>query len=60
MSADPAARILTIAGVPAPVLDETAFVAAGAVIVGDVRLAARSSVWYNAVPARRSRADHPR
>ena len=49
MSADPAARILTIAGVPAPVLDESAFVAAGAVIVGDVRLAARSSVWYNAV-----------
>ncbi|AWB96107.1 gamma carbonic anhydrase family protein [Agromyces badenianii] len=49
MSADPSARILTIAGVPAPALDETAFVAAGAVIVGDVRLAAGSSVWYNAV-----------
>src|SRR5918993_4576581 len=49
MSADPSARILTIAGVPAPVLDERAFVAAGAVIVGDVRLAAGSSVWYNAV-----------
>jgi carbonic anhydrase/acetyltransferase-like protein (isoleucine patch superfamily) len=49
MSADPSARILTIAGVPAPVIDETAFVAAGAVIVGNVRLAPRSSVWYNAV-----------
>ncbi|WP_448810839.1 gamma carbonic anhydrase family protein [Agromyces bauzanensis] len=49
MSADPSCSILTIAGVPAPVLDPTAFVAAGAVIVGDVRLAARSSVWYNAV-----------
>jgi len=36
MSADPFARILTIAGVPAPVVDEHAFVAAGAVIVGDV------------------------
>lgn len=49
MSADPSARILTLAGLPAPVVDETAFVAAGAVIVGDVRLAAGSSVWYNAV-----------
>jgi carbonic anhydrase/acetyltransferase-like protein (isoleucine patch superfamily) len=49
MSADPSARILTIAGVPAPSVDERAFVAAGAVIVGDVRLAAGSSVWYNAV-----------
>ncbi|MGW9631139.1 gamma carbonic anhydrase family protein [Agromyces sp. NPDC055520] len=49
MSADPSARIVTLAGIAAPVLDETAFVAAGAVIVGDVRLAARSSVWYNAV-----------
>jgi carbonic anhydrase/acetyltransferase-like protein (isoleucine patch superfamily) len=49
MSADPSARIITIAGVPAPAVDESAFVAAGAVIVGDVRLAAHSSVWYNAV-----------
>ena len=49
MSADPSARILTIADVPAPVVHEHAFVAAGAVIVGDVRLAAGSSVWYNAV-----------
>ena len=49
MSADPSARILTLAATPAPVLHETAFVAAGAVIVGDVRLAAESSVWYNAV-----------
>lgn len=49
MTADPSARILTIAGVPAPQLDETAFVALGAVIVGQVRLAAQSSVWYNAV-----------
>ncbi len=49
MTADPSARILTLAGIPAPVIDERAFVAAGAVIVGDVRLAAGSSVWYNAV-----------
>jgi len=49
MSADPEARILTIADVPAPELDESAFVAAGAVVVGQVRLAARSSVWYTAV-----------
>ena len=49
MSADPSARILTIAGVAAPELDPTAFVALGAVIVGQVRLAAQSSVWYNAV-----------
>jgi carbonic anhydrase/acetyltransferase-like protein (isoleucine patch superfamily) len=49
MSADPSARILTLAGIPAPIVDERAFVAAGAVIVGNVRLSARSSVWYNAV-----------
>lgn len=49
MSADPSARILTIAGIPAPELDPSAFVALGAVIVGRVRLAAQSSVWYNAV-----------
>lgn len=49
MTADPSARILTLAGIPAPVIDERAFVAAGAVIVGDVRLTAGSSVWYNAV-----------
>ncbi|HEU0182615.1 MAG TPA: gamma carbonic anhydrase family protein, partial [Agromyces mariniharenae] len=49
MSADPSARILTIAGIPAPVVDDDAFVAAGAVIVGNVRLEPGSSVWYNAV-----------
>ncbi|WP_353816449.1 gamma carbonic anhydrase family protein [Agromyces sp. SYSU T00266] len=49
MSADPSARILTIADVPAPELEPTAFVALGAVVVGQVRLAAQSSVWYNAV-----------
>lgn len=49
MPADPSARILTLAGIDGPDLAESAFVAAGAVIVGNVRLEARSSVWYNAV-----------
>lgn len=49
MSADPSARIIQLAGIAAPEIADTAFVAAGAVIVGDVRLAAGSSVWYNAV-----------
>lgn len=49
MTADPAARILTIADVAAPVVHDDAFVAAGAVIVGNVRLEPGSSVWYNAV-----------
>jgi carbonic anhydrase/acetyltransferase-like protein (isoleucine patch superfamily) len=49
MSADPSSRIITIAGTPAPELDATAFVAPGAVVVGQVRLAAQSSVWYTSV-----------
>jgi carbonic anhydrase/acetyltransferase-like protein (isoleucine patch superfamily) len=49
MSADPTARVIDLAGIAAPWLHPTAFVAAGAVIVGDVRLEANSSVWYNAV-----------
>jgi carbonic anhydrase/acetyltransferase-like protein (isoleucine patch superfamily) len=32
-----------------PTIDPSAFVARGAQIVGDVRLAAGSSIWYNAV-----------
>jgi carbonic anhydrase/acetyltransferase-like protein (isoleucine patch superfamily) len=49
MSIDVDARIRTLAGIPAPVIAEDAFVAAGAIIVGDVTLRERSSVWYNAV-----------
>ncbi|MFE6965908.1 gamma carbonic anhydrase family protein [Agromyces sp. NPDC057679] len=49
MAADPSARIIVLAGIPAPVIADSAFVAPGAVIVGDVRLEAGSSVWYNAV-----------
>jgi hypothetical protein len=30
-------------------IDESVFIAPGAVVLGDVRLAAQSSVWYNAV-----------
>lgn len=49
MPIDDAAHIRPLAGIGAPSIDESAFVAAGAVIVGDVRLEAESSVWYNAV-----------
>lgn len=49
MAADPSARIITLAGIAAPVVADSAFIAPGAVIVGDVRLEAGSSVWYNAV-----------
>ncbi len=46
---DPFARILSLPHVPAPEIAESAFVAAGAVIVGRVILAEKSSVWFNAV-----------
>ncbi|QAY73273.1 gamma carbonic anhydrase family protein [Agromyces protaetiae] len=49
MTIDAAARIIPLAGIPAPQVDETAFVAAGAIVVGNVTLEAGSSVWYNAV-----------
>jgi carbonic anhydrase/acetyltransferase-like protein (isoleucine patch superfamily) len=49
MNADPSARIIELAGIPGPSIDDAAFVAAGAVIVGNVRLEPGSSVWYNAV-----------
>ena len=49
MTADPAARIITLPDTPAPRVDETAFVAPGAVLVGNVTLAPRASVWYNSV-----------
>jgi carbonic anhydrase/acetyltransferase-like protein (isoleucine patch superfamily) len=32
-----------------PTIDPSAFIARGAQIIGDVRLAADSSIWYNAV-----------
>jgi carbonic anhydrase/acetyltransferase-like protein (isoleucine patch superfamily) len=49
MSVDERAVVRGLAGIGSPQIAEDAFVAAGAVIVGDVRLEARSSVWYNAV-----------
>lgn len=49
MNIDPLARVLPLPGLPAPEIADSAFVAAGAVIVGRVVLAEDSSVWYNAV-----------
>ena len=49
MSVDDAAIIRSLAGVSGPDIAASAFVAAGAVVVGDVELREGSSVWYNAV-----------
>lgn len=46
---DPFARVLQLNDIPAPEIAESAFVAAGAVIVGRVVVAENASVWYNAV-----------
>lgn len=48
MTVSPEASVLSVAG-NAPVLDESAFVAAGARVVGSVRLEPGASVWYNAI-----------
>ncbi len=42
------ASVLAVAGLT-PRVDETAFIAAGARVVGDVTIAEGASVWYNAV-----------
>lgn len=44
----PDASVLALSGA-APSLDDTAFVASGARIIGDVTLGEQASVWYNAV-----------
>jgi carbonic anhydrase/acetyltransferase-like protein (isoleucine patch superfamily) len=49
MTADSAARLITLPDRAGPDLADTAFVAAGAVLVGAVSLAENASVWYNAV-----------
>lgn len=49
MSQDPKARVIRLADFPEPRRDASVFVAPGAVVVGDVTLAAGVSVWYNAV-----------
>ena len=41
-------RLITVNGLT-PQVDETAFVADGAVLAGDVRLGPRSSVWFGCV-----------
>ncbi|GAA2526714.1 gamma carbonic anhydrase family protein [Microbacterium mitrae] len=48
MTISPDASVLPVSGI-APSIADNAFVAAGARIVGDVRLAANASVWFNAV-----------
>jgi carbonic anhydrase/acetyltransferase-like protein (isoleucine patch superfamily) len=42
-------KLVTLTDGSSPVVDPSAFVAAGAVLAGRVRLAAHASVWYNAV-----------
>ena len=49
MTAADGARILALPGDRIPVIDDDAWVAPGATIVGDVRLAPGASVWYGAV-----------
>ncbi|GAB3125113.1 gamma carbonic anhydrase family protein [Glaciibacter psychrotolerans] len=49
MTVDSSARLITLPNLTAPVVAETAFVAAGAVLVGQVSLGDQASVWYNAV-----------
>jgi carbonic anhydrase/acetyltransferase-like protein (isoleucine patch superfamily) len=56
MTADSSARIIALPDLPAPRVADTAFVAPGAVLVGNVTLADRASVWYNSV----LRAEHER
>lgn len=55
MSASPEARVVGLTDIGTPQIDETAWVAPGAVVVGNVRMQANSSVWYNAV----LRSDYP-
>ena len=48
MTTRPGVTIVTIHG-KVPRIDDTAFVAPGCVIVGDVTIGAGSSIWYNCV-----------
>lgn len=48
MSKHPGANIITIHG-KTPKIHETAFIAPGATIIGDVEIGAGSSIWYNCV-----------
>jgi carbonic anhydrase/acetyltransferase-like protein (isoleucine patch superfamily) len=49
MTSENSASIIRLTGIDGPVIAESAFVAPGARIVGDVTLKDASSVWYNAV-----------
>lgn len=48
MTAHPCANIIPIHG-KTPKIHETAFIAPGATIIGDVEIGAGSSIWYNCV-----------
>ena len=48
MTAHPGANIIPIHG-KTPRIHETAFIAPGATIIGDVEIGAGSSIWYNCV-----------
>lgn len=48
MTAHPGANIIPIHG-KTPKIDETAFIAPGATIIGDVEIGAGSSIWYNCI-----------
>lgn len=49
MATDPSARIIVLPDLAPPRVHDSAFVAAGAVVVGNVSVAERASIWYNAV-----------
>jgi carbonic anhydrase/acetyltransferase-like protein (isoleucine patch superfamily) len=49
MATHPDARVITLPHHGTPAIAETAWVAPGAVVVGNVTLADRAGVWYNAV-----------
>lgn len=49
MTTDNDATVLSLTGIDGPVIHDTAFVAPGARIIGNVTLGPGSSVWYNAV-----------
>lgn len=49
MTVDSSARLITLPGTPAPTVSPSAFIAAGAILVGDVTLSESASVWYNSV-----------
>lgn len=45
----PGARVIAVPPYGDPQIDPSAWLAPGAVVAGDVRIGAQSSVWYNAV-----------